>query len=414
MGTTDNYLKKNIIWNTLGSFVYFFCQWILTLVVVRLSTDFVNAGNLSLAMSVTNIFYTIACLNVRTYLVSDFSKKIKDEEYIGLRVLTCVLGFLLCLFYISIFKYTVSQMICITAYMGLKICEAWTDLLHSFEQKNNRMDIGGKSLFYRGILSFVVFTVLLYITDNINLAIISMTAVCFIFIILYDHYHVKKFIDLKFKISKKILKISCLSFVPITLASVVSTLMGSLPRQVLEIMNGTEVLGIYASVSTPAVIVQVASSYIYNPFVLRLSINYEQRDIDRFFKLFTKINLLVVGLGVICIVGSIIFGEFGLKILYGEKISKYSSVLVPVIIYTSINATTWFLINIMVIIRKIKSLLIIHVISGVISSICMVPMIKKFSMNGVSYIMIMFSLICLVLMMIDILRSVNNIFKTQE
>lgn len=407
----DNYLKKNIIWNTLGSFVYFFCQWALSLVAVRFSSDFVNAGNLSLAMSVTNIFFTIACLNVRTYLISDFTNNITDSEYIGLRILTCVIGFILCIVYISAFRYTPSQIICIISYMGLKIGEAWIDLLHSFEQRNNRMDIGGKSLLYRGVICFVVFSVILYFTGNINLSIISMTISSLIFILTYDHYYVNKFVKFRVRISKQILKIAWISFIPITLASVISTMIGSLPRQVLEIIYGTEILGIYASVATPALIVQMVSSYIYNPFLLRLSISYEQKDKNRFMYLFVKINLLVLCLGIICIFGSIIFGKLGLTILYGSKIAKYSSVLLPVIIYTSINAINWFLINIMVIIRRIKILLIIHIFSGVVSIICMRPIIKLYGMNGVSYTMIIFSLLCLILMVFEIVRRVNKDFE---
>ena len=48
---------ENLIWNTIGSFTYLICQWLLTLIVVRASTGFENAGNLALAISITNIFF---------------------------------------------------------------------------------------------------------------------------------------------------------------------------------------------------------------------------------------------------------------------------------------------------------------------------------------------------------------------
>ena len=66
---------ENMIWNTIGSFTYLVCQWLLTLIVVRISSDMENAGNLALAISITNIFFSLANFNVRPYLVSDLKNK---------------------------------------------------------------------------------------------------------------------------------------------------------------------------------------------------------------------------------------------------------------------------------------------------------------------------------------------------
>ena len=63
---------ENLIWNTIGSFTYLICQWLLTLIVVRVSDGFGNAGNLALAISVTNIFFNLACFNVNNIVRSVF------------------------------------------------------------------------------------------------------------------------------------------------------------------------------------------------------------------------------------------------------------------------------------------------------------------------------------------------------
>ena len=80
---------ENLIWNTIGSFTYLICQWLLTLIVVRVSDGFGNAGNLALAISVTNIFFNLACFNVRPYLISDLENKFSSEQYCSLRIFSC-------------------------------------------------------------------------------------------------------------------------------------------------------------------------------------------------------------------------------------------------------------------------------------------------------------------------------------
>ena len=87
---------ENLIWNTIGSFTYLICQWLLTLIVVRVSDGFGNAGNLALAISVTNIFFNLACFNVRPYLISDLENKFSSEQYCSFRIFSCASSVLLC------------------------------------------------------------------------------------------------------------------------------------------------------------------------------------------------------------------------------------------------------------------------------------------------------------------------------
>ena len=47
-------------WYSAGSITYLACQWMLSVVVVRLSSGFDDAGVLALAMAIGNIFTPLA------------------------------------------------------------------------------------------------------------------------------------------------------------------------------------------------------------------------------------------------------------------------------------------------------------------------------------------------------------------
>ena len=69
-------MKQSILWNSWGSMFYLGCQWLLTILVVRISgVD--NAGLLSLAMSVSNIWYSLAVYGMRNFQVSDTNENIQ-------------------------------------------------------------------------------------------------------------------------------------------------------------------------------------------------------------------------------------------------------------------------------------------------------------------------------------------------
>lgn len=399
---------ENLVWNSIGSFTYLACQWLLTLIVVRESGDMGNAGDLALAISVTNIFYNIACFNVRSYQISDLKAYYKAEDYTGFRIVSCLLSVALCGIYAGAFQYSKEQIAAILAYMIFKVGEAWVDLLHGFEQRQSRMDIGGVSLFARGILSAVSFYITLKFTHNLIWAIIIMALITYAFIAIYDMDKVKQFETINVNIRLANIRKMFLEFLPLTIGGFCSSLGANVPRQALELEMGKESLGIYSTVATPAVIVQVAASYIFNPVLTEFAWLYQQNKKKKFLQLVGKISLILLLLSLASVAGSILLGEWGLKLLYGEHIGEYSYLLLPVIVFTCLNAYVWFLWNLLIILRALKKLLVISFVGLVSCLISMIPLILCFGMNGVSYSLIIYSLVMIALMSLLMIRILNT------
>ncbi|MCI8346524.1 MAG: lipopolysaccharide biosynthesis protein [Bacilli bacterium] len=402
-------LASNLVWNSIGSFTYLVCQWLLTLLIVRLSNNLSDAGNLSLAISITNIFYNFACFNVRPYLVSDNIGEYKTEEYTSFRIVTCILSTILCFLYILIFDYTMTQLICILLYMLFKVGEAVVDLFHAFEQRKSRMDIGGISLFCRGVLSIASFYVGFRIFHNINIAIIGMIISTWLFILFYDYPKVQKIEKIKVRMNYQKVKELFIKFLPLAIGTFIGSMATSLPRQFLESIEGASILGIYATVATPAVIVQTAASYIYNPLLVIFSDFRTKKDSKGFWLLFLKTSLIIIALSTVCIIGSQFLAKWGLQLLYGAKIANYDYLFTGVIFYTSLTGYMWFCHNILIILRKMKELLLINVTAFILCLSTATLFIKKYSMNGTSYCLIFFTSIMIVGMLIIIVRDIREL-----
>ena len=78
----------------------------ITVVVVILSANYENSGMLAFAMSVGNVFSTIATYNVRTYQVSDVLNRFTSSNYVAFRCLTLMVAFVLVGFYLGCLLYT--------------------------------------------------------------------------------------------------------------------------------------------------------------------------------------------------------------------------------------------------------------------------------------------------------------------
>ena len=81
-------MKSNIAWNTVGSVFYQGCLWLMTVLVVRLSSDYQNSGCLAFAMSVGNIYTALGTYTVRTFQVADVDDKYSASNYVGFRLIT--------------------------------------------------------------------------------------------------------------------------------------------------------------------------------------------------------------------------------------------------------------------------------------------------------------------------------------
>lgn len=400
--------KKNLIWNSIGSFIYLICQWLLTFAVIKFSGTFENAGVLSLAISISNIFFTFSCYNVRPYQVSDVEKKFSDELYFTFRIITCGISIILCIIYILLFKYNINQMICIVMFMVYKTGEAFVDLLHGFEQRKNRMDIGGISLIIRGISSIVSFSIGLILTDNLNVSIAMMIMSTFLLIYLYDYKQGKKFVVLKITFNYSKIKTMALELLPLVVGTMMNTFGATFPRQILENSMGTNNLGIYATVAAPAVIIQVAASYIFNP-MQTIFANYKANNqMKEFMQLLKRTSLIIVAFAMVGCLGSVLLGEWGLELLYGTEIAKYTHLLLPVVMFSSLNAYVWFLANVLIVLRKIKAFMWVYLLGLVISLVATIPFIDVFGMNGVTYTMILYSLVVILRMYYIIIKEVQS------
>lgn len=377
-------LQQNILYNTIGMTINLGCQWLITVLAVRLSSDFTNSGLLTLAMSVTNIFYAIASFSLRTYQVSDINNKYKDTIYVQVRAFTAGLAFLLCGIY-SIVLYRDERFWGIMLYMIFRVIEAFVDILQGFEQRVMRMDLAGKSMAVRGIGNVIVFAAIIVLTDSFNLAVLGMVIVSAVVMLVYDIRYSSQIAQLSGKIEPATVKDIFMECLPMGIASALNTSIISIPRTLLDMIDGQEVLGIYGALAVPTVIVQVAATYVFNPMLPVYATHYTEKNKKEFFGLFNKTMIVIVVLSIIALGGSALLQDLLLPILLGESIRPYIYMFIPMMICTILNAVVWFQTSLLVVIRDFNSYLWGTVAAAIVTVFIGYPMIEKFSMQGVNY-----------------------------
>lgn len=401
-------IKESVLWNTWGSVLYLGIQWLLTVLVTRI-LGYEDAGVYSLAMSVANIFYALSIYGMKNFQISDMERKYSPGNYVVSRFVTGGGAFVLCTLFALINSYSTKQTLCIIVYMLFKLSEAFFDVCLGFYQKNWRMDFMGKSMTMRGILMLCTFPVVMWVTHNLLLAIIVMAVAVYGVIIFYDFKNAMRLEEIHFSLELPVVRRLLTECIPLAIYLILSTCIGSVPRYFLEMFEGNEALGIYASVATPTLIVQMAATYIFNPMVTVFSESYANKDKKRFVKTLRQCLTAVLCISAIGLVGGKLLGRLGLYILYGESILPYEYLLVPIILCTITTACAWLFYDILTILRNFKALLIGNGISVLISIAMSIVLIPLWGMQGTTFALMIGNLagmvVCVGALILDIKKQ---------
>lgn len=403
-------IQQSIIWNSVGSIFYLGCQWLITVLVVRLS-GVEEAGILSLAMSVSNIWYCFAVYGMRNYQVSDTQNKYNDGTYIISRIVTGLASLAGCLVYIMLIPYDAYQRWCMIIYFIYRLTEAWFDVYAGIFQKNWRLDLVGKSMMIRGGLTLVGFTAVLAITQNMLITFGIMAFLCTASVILYDVFTANKLFKIDIKSTKeKVLKLLA-ECSPLVVYTFLSSAIGTIPRIFMERLLGNYELGIYGSVATPTLIIQMGATYIFNPFVTLFAEKYYAKEKKAFVQALMKCTCAVAAIAVIGVIGGKILGVWGLNLLYGAEVAEYHQLLIPLILCTVLTAFAWLLCGVLTAVREFKGLVIANAGAVIASGLLSYPCEIAFGMQGASLALALATIVEILLLAYFLWKNMRQQFN---
>ena len=371
----------NIFYNSFGTMFYYGCQWLTTILIVRLS-GYQDAGNYSLAMTFTAAFAIFALFNTRQYQVSDVKGEYSDKTYITSRYIAMGAAFLICAIGLLFNAYTPYQWGIILLYMVFKCVEAWVDVYHGICQKKGRMDFICYSFLMRGVLMIVSFCGLIYITGNLVYGVLAMTVSTFLVVFFYDRVMALKFVE-KDRADFKALKTLMVILVPLVVVAVTNNLSISLPKYFLERYFDETVLGYYSSVATPSMIVQVGANTIFVPLITPLADKLLADDKKGFAGILKKVFLAFVVLSALAVIVSFLLGEWFLVQVFGEEIRPYAYLFVPIITTTLLISINACLFPVCTVFREIKGQLAVGILGILSSLIASMVLVKRYCMDGV-------------------------------
>lgn len=377
-------MKRNMLWNSAGSFTNLLAQWLITVLVVRIASGYDAAGLYSLAVSVYGIFAPVAQYRMYTYQISDTRHENTVGEYFTLRVITNGIALVACFGY-ALLTCPLSAVPAIMLYGLFKSAALLIDVFHACDQRHYRMDYIGISLAMQGVSSLAIFALAFSLTQNLEITLALMSLALLVIGLVYDMPRSNGFEKLRLGITWRKTRYLLLKCLPIVIGALAMAAAVSAPRQYLFDAMGEAALGIYASVAAPVAIIQTGASYIYYPLIGYFADYYDRGEKRKLMGLLLRVTGGIALVGVVCAVLLELFGAPLLELFFANGIGQYAYLLIPMIASAMITAYVWFLNDLLIAVRDFRGNLIGSIVPLVVALVCMVPFVQWWGMNGVSF-----------------------------
>ena len=380
------------VWNLIGSFAFAISAWLTSFIIAKASGagNYLDAGIFAVAASFGNIFRIVSAYGLRQYQVSDTGDGDTDRHYIVSRVITVLLGTVLCLLASLAFGYSAKQIAAINIYMLFNNVCAFSDVLHGVLQKRGRIDRTGISLTLRGIFTTVFFAACLFLTKDLLLSLGALALSSLLVMLFYDVPMTQRSYSLAlpaaaFKQKEPYALLS--RGLPMLLYTVFVTMITFAPRILLEKMAGQAEVGVFAYVFTPTVVITTFASGVLLPYLSRMTDYWKNGDQKSLRRSFFAPFGLMVGVGLLGVGFSMLLGRWMLTLLYDAQVGAHTNLLIIAVVASTLLSLVACCNNILIVARRLKTLTILNAAGFVLTMIACYILVPKYGMYGAGYAM---------------------------
>ena len=276
-------------------------------------------------------------------------------------------------------------------------------------QKYGRLDAVGKSNALRGVISLMMFILLLRSGAALYQAVLAMLAAVSLVVAGYDFPIVRRLCGVSLEWNWGRIRALLIECYPLLAGTALNVVLGTMPRYFLERIKGEEMLGYYASVAVPAMLVQVAATYLYTPLIPRFSELIAKKEGGAAAALSGKICLFVAALALAALLLGRAVGEFALALVFGESIRPYAYLLNPAILCSVLTAYIWFFSMLLTVLHDGTALIVSNAVALAAGLSVVNYSIERFALQGANYCSLFSLAVCLLIQAYRTFRGIQKL-----
>lgn len=372
--------RKGILWNVMGSIANAFTSVVLLLVVTRLC-GVETAGVFSIAFVTAQMLMNIGNYGVRAYQVSDQFEKYHFREYEINRYLTCALMIIITFGFIVFRGYETDVALVVLSVGVWKMLDSLADVYEGRLQQKDHLELAGKALFFRTIISMVLFCITLYVTQNLIAAVLLAILCSTVLVIGMAWRPARRMGERQREVSVARIFGILRDCFPLFISLLLLALVINIPKYAIEDHMSYDQQTYYNIIYMPAQVIYLLATFIFKPFLTRLTALYHNNVAD-FKRSVLKLVIIIPVLTGCVIIVSYFAGIPVLQLLYGVDLGKYKDALMIVLIGGGFNAVSSLLYYMLTIMRKQYTCMVSYIVGILVALIAARMGVKNYGIAG--------------------------------
>ncbi|MCI2241779.1 lipopolysaccharide biosynthesis protein [Adlercreutzia faecimuris] len=335
--TSSAQLKRDYIWNTLGSVMNALASVVLLILVTQILGAY-EGGVFSIAFAIAQQFQIVGHYEMRPYQATDVEERFSFGVYLASRIVTCSLmmvGVFLYAFYSNGLSF---EAVLLALLASLRFFDAFEDVFHGMFQQQGRLDIAGKAFFGRVCAMLVSFAVVLLVSRNLLIACIASLGASLIAFIVLNVPEAKRRSTLRPVFSASGIKSLLVACLPLFLGSFLLMYVVNAPRYGIESAMSKEFQTFYSILFMPAMVINLLSGFVFKPLLNTLASLWARGDRRAFFGILAKGLLVVIGVTAAALLVGYWLGIPVLSFIYGIDLGGYRPELMVLLVGGGFNA----------------------------------------------------------------------------
>lgn len=378
-------LKRSSLWYSIGTMMFAVSSVFLLLVVTRLEGAN-SAGIFSIGWAVCQLMYTIGLFGTRSIQVSDLENRYPDKSYFQSKVLTIALMLFGSIIYAWVLNLSLEKALISFLLTLLMSAETMGDVFSGFLQKRERLDLSGKSYFFR-ILSYdILFLVVLILTESMGLAVFSACILSYTWLLLIDFQWVRMIGFNQGTTELKMVYYLLLDCLPIFISAFLTNYIVNIPKNSIELFLSNDLQATYNVLFMPSAIITLFLSFVLVPMYTQISASWLQRDLRKFKSIISKILVAIFVLTALFSLAGYFIGIPILSIVYHIDLSRFKEQFIILIIGGGINSLSTFLVYILTVFKSQRVLIYVYFLTAIFATFISNSWVKEYGITGAALI----------------------------
>lgn len=410
-------IKKDYLWNSLGSLLQSAISPVLLIVITRLN-GIDDSGLFSFALSLSVVFWAVSLWGGRTYQVSDVKREFSSGGYVAVRFIASLIVAISAVVFCVLNGYNATKTGLIMILVTFKILESIADSLYGVLQIHHKLYVAGISLTMKAMLGFAAFLAVDIVTKNVIYGTLAILLVNVLIIFLYDILWVRRVEVIN--VSKKLCKeyiaqaVAIMKHTSAVFVVMFLTMFSlNIPRYFLD-KSHPDQIGYFGIMAMPITLLGLFISFIIQPNVVNLSELLVKRKLKEFAQVVSKMNHITFGMGVLSVVLSYLIGVWVLNVIFGININNFQLDLTIMVIGAVANAFVSIYVNLLIIMRRFKGQFYTLLLTDILAVVVSMCLIERLAMLGSVLVFMMISLLQVTLLLVIYKRSLKDAIITDK